>query len=95
MIQSIRAKLSRPTLQLGQCVKSGASIDVYVSSGSKGFTLKNYKGKNYKDAIEDLTSNYGVSEDQIDIQHVEDDNAKEGEIYLKVRRKTSPSILKR
>ena len=64
----------------GTMRKEGASIDVYVSSGSKGFTLKNYKGKNYKDAIEDLTSNYGVSEDQIDIQHVEDDNAKEGEI---------------
>jgi beta-lactam-binding protein with PASTA domain len=42
--------------------------------------LKDYKGKNYKDAIEDLTSNYGVSEDQIDIQHVEDDSAEEGEI---------------
>ena len=30
--------------------------------------------------FEDLTSNYGVSEDQIDIQHVEDDSAEEGEI---------------
>ncbi|MFR2192465.1 MAG: hypothetical protein ACLS5G_04500 [Streptococcus sp.] len=37
--------------------KRGSSIDVYVSSGSKGFALKDYKGKNYKDAIEDLTSN--------------------------------------
>ena len=64
----------------GTTRKEGSSIDVYVSSGSKGFALKDYKGKNYKDAIEDLTSNYGVSEDQIDIQHVEDDSAEEGEI---------------
>lgn len=64
----------------GTTRKEGSSIDIYVSSGSKGFALKDYKGKNYKDAIEDLTSNYGVSEDQIDIQHVEDDSAEEGEI---------------
>ena len=75
-----KGKVIKTDPTAGTMRKEGASIDVYVSSGSKGFTLKNYKGKNYKDAIEDLTSNYGVSEDQIDIQHVEDDNAKEGEI---------------
>jgi len=75
-----KGKVIKTDPAAGTMRKEGASIDVYVSSGSKGFTLKNYKGKNYKDAIEDLTSNYGVSEDQIDIQHVEDDNAKEGEI---------------
>ena len=75
-----KGKVIKTDPTAGTTRKEGTSIDVYVSSGSKGFTLKNYKGKNYKDAIEDLTSNYGVSEDQIDIQHVEDDNAKEGEI---------------
>ncbi|MFR4844847.1 MAG: PASTA domain-containing protein [Streptococcus sp.] len=75
-----KGKVIKTDPTAGTMRKEGASIDVYVSSGSKGFTLKNYKGKYYKDAIEDLTSNYGVSEDQIDIQHVEDDNAKEGEI---------------
>ena len=35
----------------GTTRKEGSSIDVYVSSGSKGFALKDYKGKNYKDAI--------------------------------------------
>ena len=75
-----KGKVIKTDPTAGTTRKEGTSIDVYVSSGSKGFTLKNYKGKNYKDAIEDLTSNYGVSEDQIDIQHVEDDDAKEGEI---------------
>ena len=70
MIQSIRAKLSRPTLQLGQCVKREQALMSMFSSGSKRFHSEKFKGKNYKDAIEDLTSNYGVSEDQIDIQHV-------------------------
>ena len=78
----------------GTTRKEGSSIDIYVSSGSKGFALKDYKGKNYKDAIEDLTSNYGVSEDQIDIQHVEDDSAEEEKSYLKVQVKTSLSILR-
>ena len=75
-----KGKVIKTDPTAGTTRKEGTSIDIYVSSGSKGFTLKNYKGKNYKDAIEDLTSNYGVSEDQIDIQHVEDDDAEEGEI---------------
>ena len=89
-----KGKVIKTDPTAGTMRKEGASIDVYVSSGSKGFTLKNYKGKNYKDAIEDLTSNYGVSEDQIDIQHVEEIMLKRAKFYLKVRRKTSPSILK-
>ena len=75
-----KGKVIKTDPTAGTTRKEGTSIDVYVSSGSKAFTLKNYKGKNYKDAIEDLTSNYGVSEDQIDIQYVEDDEAEEGEI---------------
>ena len=78
----------------GTTRKEGSSIDIYVSSGSKGFALKDYKGKNYKDAIEDLTSNYGVSEDQIDIQHVEETVLKREKSYLKVQVKTSLSILR-
>lgn len=75
-----KGKVIKTDPTAGTTRKEGTSIDVYVSSGDKGFTLKDYKGKNYKDAVKDLTSNYGVSEDQIDIQNVEDDSADEGEI---------------
>lgn len=94
MTLSIQARIIKTDPTAGTTRKEGSSIDVYVSSGSKGFALKDYKGKNYKDAIEDLTSNYGVSEDQIDIQHVEDDSAEEGEILSQSPGKTSLSILR-
>ena len=44
-----KGKVIKTDPTAGTMRKEGASIDVYVSSGSKGFTLKNYKGKNYKE----------------------------------------------
>lgn len=75
-----RGRVVRTDPTAGTTRKEGTSIDIYVSSGSKGITLKDYKGQNYQDAIDDLTSNYGVSESQIAIENVEDDDADEGEI---------------
>ena len=40
-----KGKVIKTDPTAGTMRKEGASIDVYVSSGSKGFTLKNYKGK--------------------------------------------------
>ena len=94
MTLSIRVRSSRQILQLEPHEKKGSSIDVYVSSGSKGFALKDYKGKNYKDAIEDLTSNYGVSEDQLIFSMSKTTVLKREKSYLKVQGKTSLSIPK-
>lgn len=51
IVQSMGQELSRPTHSWDNGKRN--NIDVYVSSGSKG-SSENYKGKNYKDTIEDL-----------------------------------------
>ncbi|MGF0070857.1 Stk1 family PASTA domain-containing Ser/Thr kinase [Streptococcus orisratti] len=50
--------------------REGSKIDIYVSTGTSGFTMPNYVGKNYENAIQELTKTYGVSEDNITVEEV-------------------------
>ncbi len=64
----------------GSSKKEGASIDIYVSKGSSGFKIKDYRGQDYQTAVKDLVNNYGVSESQIEIEEVSTSDYDEGVI---------------
>ena len=64
----------------GTSKKEGSIVDIYVSTGKSAFKLKDYTGQNYKDAIDDLTTNYGVSKSQIDIKKISTSDYKDGDI---------------
>ena len=64
----------------GSSKKEGSSIDIYVSKGSSGFKIKDYRGQYYQTAVKDLVNNYGVSESQIEIEEVSKSDYDEGVI---------------
>lgn len=64
----------------GSSKKEGASIDIYVSKGSSGFKIKDYRGQDYQTAVKDLVNNYSVSESQIEIEEVSTSDYDEGVI---------------
>lgn len=66
--------------QLRDPLEEGSSIDIYVSTGVSGFEMKDYTGQNYTDAVDDLTSNYDVSESQITIENISTSDYAEGVI---------------
>ncbi len=50
--------------------REGSKVDIYLSSGNSGFTMPNYVGEDYEDAIEELTSTYGVAKSKIKVEQV-------------------------
>ncbi|MGT2888245.1 Stk1 family PASTA domain-containing Ser/Thr kinase [Streptococcus didelphis] len=54
----------------GTSKREGATVDIYLSIGNKGFVLPDYKGQAYQDVISDLVTNYGVSKSKIKIERI-------------------------
>ncbi len=73
-------KVVRTNPAAGSSRREGSSIDIYVSTGVSGFEMKDYTGQNYTDAVDDLTSNYDVSESQITIENISTSDYAEGVI---------------
>lgn len=46
-------------------VRTGSKVNIYISQGGNSFKMKNYVGKNYQDAKDELVIKYNVSENQI------------------------------
>lgn len=54
----------------GTAKREGATIDIFVSSGKKGFVMEDYTGQNYQDVISNLMTTYGVSRSKIKIKRI-------------------------
>ncbi|MEX2805357.1 Stk1 family PASTA domain-containing Ser/Thr kinase [Streptococcus sp. H31] len=63
-------KVVRTDPAAGSSKKEGTRVDIYVSTGNSAFTMEDYTGQNYKEAMASLTENYGVSSSQIEIKEV-------------------------
>lgn len=75
-----KGKVVRTDPAAGTSKKEGTSVDIYVSSSGGSFKMKDYTGENSDDAVEDLTSNYGVDKSKIEVTEVSTTDYEEGTI---------------
>lgn len=68
------------TPKAGATKKEGSEINLTVSKGTERFDMTDYTGMTYRDAVKDLTENYGLSKKQIIKKEVSSDEYKPGEI---------------
>ncbi|MGT2934043.1 Stk1 family PASTA domain-containing Ser/Thr kinase [Streptococcus catagoni] len=54
----------------GTAKREGATIDIYLSIGKKGFTMEDYKGQHVQDVINDLKNTYDVPASKIKIERI-------------------------
>ncbi|MFU2206525.1 Stk1 family PASTA domain-containing Ser/Thr kinase [Streptococcus pluranimalium] len=73
-------KVISTTPKSGTTQKEGSEVDLLVSKGSKRFVMTDYTGMSYRDAVSDLTENYGLSKSQIVKKEVTTDQYEPGEI---------------
>lgn len=52
----------------GTTKREGSKVNIFVSKGSAGFKVKNYKGKDYQSVIDELMNNYGLKRSQIKVK---------------------------
>lgn len=52
----------------GTTKREGSKVNIFVSKGSAGFKVKNYKGKEYQSVIDELMKNYGLKRSQIKVK---------------------------
>ncbi|WP_347086564.1 PASTA domain-containing protein, partial [Streptococcus mutans] len=72
-------KVVRTNPSAGSKKREGSSVDIFVAS-AKGFKMEDYTGQDYKDAIDNLTNNYGVSRDSIVLKEVSSDDYSGGTV---------------
>ncbi len=73
-------KVISTTPKSGTTQKEGSEVDLLVSKGSKRFVMTDYTGMSYRDAVSDLTENYGLSKSQIVKKEVTNNQYEPGEI---------------
>ncbi|WP_438831933.1 Stk1 family PASTA domain-containing Ser/Thr kinase [Streptococcus pluranimalium] len=73
-------KVISTTPKSGTTQKEGSEVDLLVSKGSKRFVMTDYTGMSYRDAVSDLTENYGLSKGQIVKKEVTNNQYEPGEI---------------
>lgn len=73
-------KVISTTPKSGTTQKEGSEVDLLVSKGSKRFVMTDYTGMSYRDAVSDLTENYGLSKNQIVKKEVTNNQYEPGEI---------------
>ncbi|AYG00944.1 Stk1 family PASTA domain-containing Ser/Thr kinase [Lactococcus allomyrinae] len=64
-------KVTRTDPMAKTLVRTNSKINIYVSEGGNSFKMKNYVGKQYQDALDDLMINYNVSESQVVSKNVQ------------------------
>ncbi|CAM4054061.1 serine/threonine protein kinase [Streptococcus penaeicida] len=52
----------------GTAKREGSKVNIFVSKGSAGFKVKNYKGKDYQSVINELMNDYGLNRSQIKVK---------------------------
>lgn len=72
-------KVVRTNPSAGSKKREGSSVDIFVAS-AKGFKMEDYTGQDYKDAVDNLTNNYGVSRDSIVLKEVSSDDYSGGTV---------------
>lgn len=72
-------KVVRTNPSAGSKKREGSSVDIFVAS-AKGFKMEDYTGQDYKDTIDNLTNNYGVSRDSIVLKEVSSDDYSGGTV---------------